>query len=382
MFSETSLMRQTWLPVALLNHPTWKVSAIVASSSEMRTLLTPAACTAFEGQVRSMTATPIANLLKEKAKQPLQPLLDETMQEFQTLFPEGRISQNLAVYAGSTDTLLAKVMVEATALGCTALSTQAEVLNNTCKLLNAVYTMVGTDIIVGEGGIPDAAREVFRLTRTAMVPVSAYVVAPDFLSDLWKPLSGWSVGDLSSIASVTIMPDTLSLAASTCEKSMAHWSQSLDECCKSLEACTPPWQVHKDDLWGPASELALRGLIDGPAWSWPNPTALAKSSKLTNLLNQFKRLGKDVGGTLVSVDILKKGKEVCHHVSETSAMCYTLHVLLKVIPMLDTSELRVTAATTLKSQILSQRYSLPDMMWDALEAAVKTGTSPVFRKQP
>ncbi len=121
-------------------------------------------------------------------------------------------------------------------------------------------------------------------------------------------------------------------------------------------------------------------VAEGSFWCWPDPVGLAKTNFLNTILLQLKKLNRE--SVVVNPVCMGKARQVVSHGSETGALTYALHVLLKVLPLLDTLELKKACADTLFTQLKSKNYSVPAQVWEAVEQAKTDGAAPIFEVGP
>jgi hypothetical protein len=249
-------------------------------------------------------------------------------------------------------------------------------------LLGFVRELAAESSVVSDTGVPDAVREKFCNVRLAMCPLKAFVTAPNnFLTEHWRRAIDWHPADLSDAAPAALPNDALAAAASECDRCMQMWTGTVEAVAASMNACTPSWALHKEDMWSPAAKIMCEAMLaTGSQWSWPNPPALKKSGLLQGMIGFTRRLSRDGHPQVIEASVIKNAKTTSALASDTAALTYALHVLINVLPKLDTTELRTTCAMTLQEQIVSNKYTLPAGVLDAVSEAAASGTSPSYRE--
>jgi hypothetical protein len=338
-----------------------KVSLIVARLPDLSSVLDSPSSAALTTYVNSMIATGPCRLVRDTAVAVVVPHVAALCSELARAFPDRRISSDLSVYEPlEFTTCVEKTMLAARQLGAQALAVQAEVLGRTYTLLGFVRELAAELTVVSDTGVPDAVREKFCNVRLAMSPVRAFVTAPNnFLTEHWRRASDWNPADVSDAAPAALPNDALTAAASECDRCVQIWSGTMEAVSTSMNAATPSWALHKEDLWSPAAKITFEAMLaTGSPWAWPEPPALKKSGLLQGMIGFARRLARDGHVQLIDASIIKNAKTTSALASETAALTYTLHVLFNVLPKLDKLDLRTTCATTLQAQIVSSTLSV------------------------
>jgi hypothetical protein len=359
----------------------WNMSQVnsMVDMDMLKELVDDSAYRALGERVRQMTSLPTFAMLLEKACEGIAPTISKCRGDLEVAFPGGRLTGDLSVYNDSLGVGLDLVAVEAQTLACGTLNAQAGVIGKTCVVLQQVHSLAQLDVAMHpEYGIPEAVRVAFARLWNASTPVRACVNAPGYLTSVFRAPLLQHPGDLSHLVPAAVVADTLAMADRAMEKTVSDWADFLVKTSEELQSVTPVWQLHSTDIWSPAAKAVLLPLIESPAWAWPTPEALPKHALLHTVHGQAKRMNKEVGNSF-SAATLKDSKTVLSHTAETSALAYALHVLVKILPKLDAVELKKTAATTLRAQVLSKHYQLPEGIMEAISQAAETGVEPKFR---
>jgi hypothetical protein len=207
------------------------------------------------------------------------------------------------------------------------------------------------------------------------------------LSDLFAKESGEAAGDwwlpdlVDHFPGAELCTQAVRAVSTVTGALASEWVAEMNKTADEIEHSTPPWQLYNTDMWCAAAEPVIRNLVaDGSLWSWPNPDGLTKTNFLSIIWNQLKKLNRET--VIAPPECMGRARQVVTQGSETSALTYTLHVLLKVLPTLDTLDLKTTCADTLDTQLKSKNYALPAQIWEAVERAKKDGSIPIFDVAP
>jgi len=99
---------------------------------------------------------------------------------------------------------------------------------------------------------------------------------------------------------------------------------------------------------------------------------------LGSLIMQIKNVTRDGFGPVIEPQIMSRARKMYAASVDTGGVAYACFVLLRVMPSLETPELRLQCAATLESQLKSETYTLCPAIWEAVAEAAQTGTHPAI----